>query len=129
MDHPFWAGNENKGQLRRIGFGATARLERHEFGVSWQDVIPKGGVVVGNQIDVMLDVEAVLLADLERTGAIEYYEVGHRRLRCEPASAIQADAFQCSLPTPEARTIKIAVRHDDLNGDCRRYQSSQEEPS
>jgi hypothetical protein len=36
-------------------------------------VIPGGGVVVGNQIDVILDVEAVLLSDLQRTGAIEYY--------------------------------------------------------
>jgi polyisoprenoid-binding protein YceI len=70
---PFWVGEENKGELRRIGFEATARIERHEFGVSWQDAIPGGGVVVGNQIDVVLDVEAVLLEDLERTGAIEYY--------------------------------------------------------
>jgi polyisoprenoid-binding protein YceI len=70
---PFWVEGENKGELRRIGFEASARIERHEFGVSWQDAIPGGGVVVGNQIDVILDVEAVLLADLERTGAIEYY--------------------------------------------------------
>jgi hypothetical protein len=33
-----------------------------------------GGIVVGNQIDVILDVEAILLADLQRTGAIEYYQ-------------------------------------------------------
>ena len=71
---PFWVGDENKGELRRIGFEATARIERHEFGVSWQDVIPGGGVVVGNLIDVVLDVEAVRLEDLERTGAIEYYQ-------------------------------------------------------
>jgi hypothetical protein len=70
---PLWIGDQDKGQVRRIGFEATARIERHEFGVSWQDVIPGGGVVVGNQIDVVLDVEAVLLADLQRTGAIEYY--------------------------------------------------------
>jgi polyisoprenoid-binding protein YceI len=70
---PFWIGDEDKGQVRRIGFEATTQIERHEFGISWQDVIPGGGVVVGNQIDVVLDVEAVLLADLHRTGAIEYY--------------------------------------------------------
>jgi polyisoprenoid-binding protein YceI len=70
---PFWIGDENKGDVRRIGFEATAWIERHEFGVSWQDVIPGGGVVVGNQIHVILDVEAVLLDDLQRTGAIEYY--------------------------------------------------------
>jgi polyisoprenoid-binding protein YceI len=70
---PFWIGDEDKVQVRRIGFEATARIERHEFGVSWQDLIPGGGVVVGNQIDVILDIEAVLLADLQRTGAIKYY--------------------------------------------------------
>jgi polyisoprenoid-binding protein YceI len=59
--------------LLRIGFEGSAKINRHEFGVSWQDVIPGGGVVVGNEIELNLDVEAILLDDLERTGAIEYY--------------------------------------------------------
>ena len=58
--------------MRRIGLEATARLNRHDFGVSWQDEIPGGGVVVRNEIELALDVEAILLEDLERTGAIEY---------------------------------------------------------
>jgi len=70
---PFWVGDENKGELRRIGFEATASIDRHDFGVSWQDRLPGGGLVVGNDIDVTLDAEAILLDDLERTGAIEYY--------------------------------------------------------
>jgi len=70
---PFWVGEENKGELRRIGFEATTKLNRHDFGVSWQDRIPGGGVVVGNEIGLVLDVEAILLDDLERTRAIEYY--------------------------------------------------------
>lgn len=70
---PFWVGEENKGDLCRVGFAATARIDRHEFGVSWQDQIPGGGVVVSNEIELDLDVEAILLADLEQTGAIEYY--------------------------------------------------------
>jgi polyisoprenoid-binding protein YceI len=69
---PFWE-DENKGDIRRIGWEATARINRHDFGVSWQDEIPGGGVVVSNDIDLVLDVEAMLLDDLERTGAIEYY--------------------------------------------------------
>ena len=52
---------------------ATARIDRHDFGVSWQDEIPGGGVVVSNEIELVLDVEAILLDDLERTGAVEYY--------------------------------------------------------
>jgi polyisoprenoid-binding protein YceI len=73
---PFWVGEENRGTLRRIGFEATGRLNRHDFGVSWQDELPEHGVVVSNEISLTLDVEAILLDDLERTGAIEYYRSG-----------------------------------------------------
>ena len=65
--------------MRRIGFEATARIDRHDFGVSWQDELPGGGVVVGNEIDLTLDVEAILLDDLERTGAIDYYMPARQR--------------------------------------------------
>jgi polyisoprenoid-binding protein YceI len=70
---PFWEGDENRGNLRRIGFEARTRVNRHDFGVSWQDRIPGGGRVVGDAVDVTLDVEALHLGDLERTGAIAYY--------------------------------------------------------
>jgi polyisoprenoid-binding protein YceI len=71
---PFWVDGENRGELRRIGFQATTSINRQDFGVSWQDEIPGGGVVVSNEIGLLLDVEAILLEDLERTGAIEYYK-------------------------------------------------------
>jgi polyisoprenoid-binding protein YceI len=70
---PFWVGEENRGTLTRIGFEARTRINRHDFGVSWQDSIPDGGVVVSNEIEVTIDIEAILDADLVRTGAIEYY--------------------------------------------------------
>ncbi len=54
-------------------FEGRTRIDRHQFGVSWQDRLPGAGVVVGNEIDVVLDVEAIRDDDLERTGAIEYY--------------------------------------------------------
>ena len=71
---PFWVEGENKGDMRRIGFEATATIDRHDFGVSWQDELPDRGVVVSNEIELTLDVEAILLEDLERTGAIAYYQ-------------------------------------------------------
>ena len=70
---PFWVGEENRGTLHRVGYHATTRINRHDFGVSWQDELPGGGVVVSNEIAVELNVEAILLHDLEVTGAIEYY--------------------------------------------------------
>jgi polyisoprenoid-binding protein YceI len=77
---PWWIDGENKGELRRIGFEATARINRHDFGVSWQDEIPGGGVVVSDEIELTLDAEAILLDDLERTGAIGYYRGEGRRM-------------------------------------------------
>ncbi len=73
---PFWEGEENRGTLTRAGFQATTRINRHDFGVSWQDELPGGGVVVSNEIAVELNVEAILLDDLEATGAISYYGDG-----------------------------------------------------
>jgi polyisoprenoid-binding protein YceI len=70
---PFWVGDENRGTMRRIGFEGRTTVNRHDFNVSWQDEIPGGGVVVSNLIDVVLDVEAIALDDLEKTGAIDYY--------------------------------------------------------
>ena len=73
---PFWVGEENRGDMRRIGFEATTKINRHDFGVSWQDELPGGGVVASIEIELTLDVEAILVDDLERTGAIEYYRDG-----------------------------------------------------
>jgi polyisoprenoid-binding protein YceI len=70
---PFWDGEENRGTLTRMGFQAVTRIDRHDFGVSWQDELPGGGVVASNEIAVELNVEAMLLDDLEATGAISYY--------------------------------------------------------
>jgi polyisoprenoid-binding protein YceI len=70
---PFWVGEENRGTLRRIGFEGRTRVNRHDFGVSWQDELPGGGRVVSDEIEVVFDVEAIHQGDLEKTGAIEYY--------------------------------------------------------
>jgi polyisoprenoid-binding protein YceI len=70
---PFWVGDENRGTMRRIGFEGRTRVNRQDFGVSWQDQLPGGGRVASDEIDVILDVEAIHEGDLERTGAIEHY--------------------------------------------------------
>lgn len=72
-ESPFWVGDENKGAMRRIGFEARTIVDRFDFGVSWQDELPRGGVVVSRDIELVLDVEAINRADLEATGAISYY--------------------------------------------------------
>jgi hypothetical protein len=36
------------------------REGKQDFGVSWQDTMDRGGIVVGNEIDISIDVEAAL---------------------------------------------------------------------
>jgi hypothetical protein len=70
---PWWEGDENRGTMRRIGFEGRTTVNRHDFGVSWQDQLPGGGVVASDEIELVLDVEAIHEDDLEKTGAIAYY--------------------------------------------------------
>ncbi|MBX6372042.1 MAG: YceI family protein [Acidothermus sp.] len=44
----------------RAGFSATAKINRHDFGVSWNAALDNGGVVVGDTVTINLEIEAVL---------------------------------------------------------------------
>jgi polyisoprenoid-binding protein YceI len=57
---PWWEGGVDKGPKTRAGFIATAELNRHDFGVSWNAALDRGGIVVGDEVLVTIDAEAVL---------------------------------------------------------------------
>lgn len=63
---PYWEGGRDLGPVSRVGFTATATINRHEFGVSWNAPMDRGGVVVGAAVAITLDVEAILESDMER---------------------------------------------------------------
>lgn len=63
---PYWEGDRDLGPVTRIGFTATATINRHDFGVSWNAPMDRGGAVVGDEVALTLDVEAILDADMER---------------------------------------------------------------
>jgi polyisoprenoid-binding protein YceI len=65
---PYWEGDENKGKMTRIGFALTTRVNRQDWGVSWNDELPGGGVVASNWIEIAIDVEAILDDDLRAVG-------------------------------------------------------------
>lgn len=65
---PYWEGDENKGEMTRIGFELSSRVNRHDWGVSWNDDLPGGGVVASNWIEIAIDVEAILDDDLRAVG-------------------------------------------------------------
>ena len=43
----------------RAGAQATAKVDRQEFGISWNKALDSGGVTVGNEVSITIDVEAV----------------------------------------------------------------------
>jgi polyisoprenoid-binding protein YceI len=43
----------------RLAFSATATIDRREFGLTWNQALETGGVLVSNEIKISLDVQAV----------------------------------------------------------------------
>lgn len=56
---PWWEDGVDKGPKTRAGFLATTRINRKDFGVSWNGALDRGGVVVGDEIEITLDAEAI----------------------------------------------------------------------
>ena len=57
---PWWEDGVDKGPKIRAGFTAKTSIDRHQFGVNWNAPLDKGGVVVGNLVEITIDAEAIL---------------------------------------------------------------------
>lgn len=44
---------------QRAGFEATGRIKRSDFGLTWNQALETGGVVVGDDVKIAIDVELV----------------------------------------------------------------------
>ena len=58
-DTPFWEDGVDKGPKARAGFVAKTKINRHDFGVSWNGTMDKGGIVVGDDVFITIDAEAI----------------------------------------------------------------------
>lgn len=43
----------------RIGFSATTKINRKDFGLTWNAALETGGILVGDEVTITLDVEAI----------------------------------------------------------------------
>ncbi len=43
----------------RIHFNATFSVNRQDYGITWNKLMDNGGLVVGNQVDINIDIEAI----------------------------------------------------------------------
>ncbi len=58
VEEPPYETKDPWGNLR-IGACATAKLNRKDWGLEWNQVLETGGVMVGNEVKITLDIEAV----------------------------------------------------------------------
>ena len=57
---PWWEDGEDKGPKTRAGFVGTTKINRYDFKVSWSGDMPDGGAVVGDEVLITVDAEAVM---------------------------------------------------------------------
>lgn len=62
VEAPTDAIKDHQGNQRR-GLSATGKLNRQDFGVKWSKTLDAGGLVVGNDVKLKIDVELVQKAD------------------------------------------------------------------
>ena len=47
----------------RVGYSATTRINRKDFGLNWNQALETGGVLVGDQVTISVDLELVRTSD------------------------------------------------------------------
>ena len=58
VEGPTQPGKDPWGNTR-IGWSATTRINRRDFGLHWNAALETGGILVGDEVTITLDVEAV----------------------------------------------------------------------
>ena len=46
--------------LQRTAISGTTKINRQDFGVAWNKTLDSGGVMIGNDVDITLDVEMII---------------------------------------------------------------------
>jgi polyisoprenoid-binding protein YceI len=59
LETAFTGRGKNLAGKEAIGFSARTRLNRKDFGLQWNMALESGGVLVGDVLDVQIEVEAV----------------------------------------------------------------------
>jgi polyisoprenoid-binding protein YceI len=59
LDAEFLGQSKDPWGNEHFGFQARTTISREEFGMKWNEVIEAGGVMVGDEIEIILDISAV----------------------------------------------------------------------
>ena len=56
---PWWEDGEDRGPKTRAGFLMRTNLNRRDFGLNWNGELEGGGVVIGDNVGITIDAEAI----------------------------------------------------------------------
>ena len=59
LDATFEGGARDPVGRRAVGFSANAELDREDFGLTWNQALETGGVLVGKAVKIEIEAEAV----------------------------------------------------------------------
>ena len=60
LDVEFYGGGADPWGNQRVGMSATTEFNREDFGLTWNQSLETGGILVGKQVKVEIELEAVL---------------------------------------------------------------------
>lgn len=60
----FGVSNSPFGDVR-AGFNATTKINREDFGLTWNQALEAGGVLVGKEVTLNLDIEGIKVAETQ----------------------------------------------------------------
>lgn len=58
LDVTFEGSGKDPWGGERVGFAATGKIDRRDFGLTWNQALETGGVVVGNEIKIRIEAQA-----------------------------------------------------------------------
>lgn len=59
LDAEFLGAGKDPWGNQRFGFHGETKVNRKDFGMAWNEMIEAGGVLVGDEVEIVLDLEAV----------------------------------------------------------------------
>ncbi len=60
LDVKFLGSGKDPWGNERAGFRADLTINRHDYGLNWNELLETGGVLVGDEIEIRVDVEGLL---------------------------------------------------------------------
>lgn len=80
LDAEFQGRGKDPWGGERAAFSARTSVDREDFGLTWNQVLEAGGVLVGTKIEIEIEVQAVKAAQAERAPAREAASASARAL-------------------------------------------------